>query len=629
MAGPVCLLRSYRSSTTCIALFKTGAALTFEGAVDLRLLLGNLEISGHVTRPSPCFETLYSPSGCSHVVISNNTVVPESSLDFNSLELSRVDVEQIRLLLNSPSHSSHSLGAIALLKETKTSFLHGLKHHFKTKRYFPLGDVAYPLRNFRTLSNFTNSLCIPQSYRDLCSKICSNKEGPLIVLICGVANSGKSTFARFLTNSLLNHYESVSFLECDVGQCEFTVSGLVSLHCITDPVQGPAFVHQRTPKKSFIFGDISPKNQPKFYTNLISLCMEEYKNHVTGCHGNGACPLVINTCGWTSGIGIHLLMDVIAITTPTIILQFINSLTVNDPVELSVLTHQYISTISPWSSLEPTLSMAMRDRPEGSCSGNKRKRVREKEDSEEVDELTEAEEEEEEEKREREEDEESEATFNVTNIECGAFDGEEVKRNEPHTNKWTAGDCAVYTIWSFNGSKKQSGLERIARLVSYFSPLLDSLQSTRTDFNFLLSCPPYQVPLDKLAVHCIHRNVPPSQLLYAVNAKFVWLAKVNQDEVCHETQLVGGAFKLIKSSLPVAEYCGVGLVRGIDAKKRIIYITTPASPLSLADVNCIVLGNYEKPFHLVSQAHIDGNCPYESRDFKHTRYGDLGFDNAF
>ena len=74
---------------------------------------------------------------------------------------------------------------------------------------------------------------------------------------------------------------------------------------------------------------------------------------------------------------------------------------------------------------------------------------------EEVDELIElGEEEEEEEKSEQEE--ESEATFNVTNIECGALSGEAVKRNEPHANEWTAGDCAVYTIWSFNGSKKQS-----------------------------------------------------------------------------------------------------------------------------------------------------------------------------
>lgn len=44
-------------------------------------------------------------------------------------------------------------------------------------------------------------------------------------------------------------YESVSFLECDVGQCEFTVSGLVSLHCIKEPVHGPSFVHQRPPEK--------------------------------------------------------------------------------------------------------------------------------------------------------------------------------------------------------------------------------------------------------------------------------------------------------------------------------------------------------------------------------------------
>ena len=59
-------------------------------------------------------------------------------------------------------------------------------------------------------------------------------------------------------------------------------------------------------------------------------------------------------------------MDIISITTPTIILQFINSLSVNDPVELSVLTHQYINSLSPWSNIEPGLSMTMRDRSEGS-----------------------------------------------------------------------------------------------------------------------------------------------------------------------------------------------------------------------------------------------------------------------
>lgn len=61
--------------------------------MELRLLLGKLEIFGHVTGPSLTFQTLYSPSGYSHIVLS--TVV-ESPLDFESLnttELSRVDIE--------------------------------------------------------------------------------------------------------------------------------------------------------------------------------------------------------------------------------------------------------------------------------------------------------------------------------------------------------------------------------------------------------------------------------------------------------------------------------------------------------------------------------------------------------
>jgi hypothetical protein len=49
------------------------------------------------------------------------------------------------------------------------------------------------------------------------------------LLLCGARNAGKSTFARFLVNRLLNTHDSVAYLECDVGQCEFTPPGVVSL----------------------------------------------------------------------------------------------------------------------------------------------------------------------------------------------------------------------------------------------------------------------------------------------------------------------------------------------------------------------------------------------------------------
>ncbi|TFK18392.1 hypothetical protein FA15DRAFT_698041 [Coprinopsis marcescibilis] len=53
--------------------------------------------------------------------------------------------------------------------------------------------------------------------------------GPQTYLVKGPRNSGKSSFARTLLNGLLGRYERVAFLECDVGQSEFTVGGMVSL----------------------------------------------------------------------------------------------------------------------------------------------------------------------------------------------------------------------------------------------------------------------------------------------------------------------------------------------------------------------------------------------------------------
>ena len=46
------------------------------------------------------------------------------------------------------------------------------------------------------------------------------------VAVCGPKGVGKTTFCRFLVNSLLNYHPVVAFLEADVGQCEFTPPGL-------------------------------------------------------------------------------------------------------------------------------------------------------------------------------------------------------------------------------------------------------------------------------------------------------------------------------------------------------------------------------------------------------------------
>ena len=77
-----------------------------------------------------------------------------------------------------------------------------------------------------------------------------------ICIVKGPKKSGKSTFARTLVNRLLNRsvensffqsahllitlpsYRRVAFLECDVGQSEFTPGGLVALNIVEKYIFG-------------------------------------------------------------------------------------------------------------------------------------------------------------------------------------------------------------------------------------------------------------------------------------------------------------------------------------------------------------------------------------------------------
>ena len=47
--------------------------------------------------------------------------------------------------------------------------------------------------------------------------------------------------------SLPLSHSKVAYLECDIGQPEFTVAGVVALNIVTEPLVGPAFTHLREP----------------------------------------------------------------------------------------------------------------------------------------------------------------------------------------------------------------------------------------------------------------------------------------------------------------------------------------------------------------------------------------------
>ncbi|KAJ6581533.1 hypothetical protein B0H19DRAFT_929359 [Mycena capillaripes] len=150
-----------------------------------------------------------------------------------------------------------------------------------------------------------------------------------IYLIKGHKKSGKSTFARTLMNRLLCRYRKVAFLECDLGQSEFTPGGLVALNVIKSPVFGPPFTHPTLPNFAHYIGLTTPRSSPSHYLASIESLVEIYQLDVQTPADSGdedprisdVIPLIVNTMGWTKGLGADLTRKIEDIVQPTDIFE--------------------------------------------------------------------------------------------------------------------------------------------------------------------------------------------------------------------------------------------------------------------------------------------------------------------
>ncbi|KAJ3158725.1 hypothetical protein HDU86_002690 [Geranomyces michiganensis] len=163
-------------------------------------------------------------------------------------------------------------------------------------------------------------LTIPLEWERAMDKPCSaNRAERMVLCTVGSKNMGKSTFGRYALNKLLNIYPKVAYLECDVGQSEFTPSGMASLHIISAPILDPPFCHLLNPYHCVYVGATSSKCDPDCYLDGLKHLYEVFdqdfvqKGHLV--------PLVINTQGWVRGMGLDLLVHFLHNVQPTHIFQ--------------------------------------------------------------------------------------------------------------------------------------------------------------------------------------------------------------------------------------------------------------------------------------------------------------------
>lgn len=144
-------------------------------------------------------------------------------------------------------------------------------------------------------------------------------------------------------------------------------------------------------------------------------------------------------------------------------------------------------------------------------------------------------------------------------------------------------------------------------ILSYLSQLQPPMPKPLSPLHSLT---PYQVPFNAVALRITHSDVAPTHILYAVNASWVGLCKI-QDDVRGYTN-----GPILLAQTPICDCLGFGICRGIDMEKRLYHILTPVPPEELRTVNCLLVGAIAIPHCVLKcQRGIEGTVPYVTTDY--------------
>uniref|UniRef100_A0A8C7ADM6 Polynucleotide 5'-hydroxyl-kinase NOL9 n=1 Tax=Neovison vison TaxID=452646 RepID=A0A8C7ADM6_NEOVI len=310
-----------------LVLLPLEQGFTFSGICRVTCLYGQVQVFGFtISQGQPAQEVF---SAYTHSRLTINAVhysMPEKS----KKEMKREARALLRSHLNRDDRcwlmkNFSPLCSIVMLEQLKTSTVNflvshpGLSYVFVQEsptfqinsEHLALRSVGIRREKKKNGLRFTESAL--SAMEELVTVSCEEVDGCPVILVCGSQDVGKSTFNRYLINQLLNSISCVDYLECDLGQTEFTPPGCISLLNITEPVLGPPFTHQRTPQKMVYYGKPSCKNNYENYIEIIKYVFSSYKRES---------PLIVNTMGWVSDKGLLLLIDLIRLLSPSHVVQF-------------------------------------------------------------------------------------------------------------------------------------------------------------------------------------------------------------------------------------------------------------------------------------------------------------------
>jgi polynucleotide 5'-hydroxyl-kinase GRC3/NOL9 len=156
----------------------------------------------------------------------------------------------------------------------------------------------HPKNNFVELAKgcyFSSSFKQVEYPDDVISIVDEKTKKNSVFFVVGEKGSGKSHFARFLTNHLLNKYKIVNFVDIDPGQPEHVLPHTLGTTYIDSPIFHPPEVQRPYRQSVFFYGDITVNG-----TNV-----DRYIRVILNCRDSiiSGFPMVINSLGYISGLG--------------------------------------------------------------------------------------------------------------------------------------------------------------------------------------------------------------------------------------------------------------------------------------------------------------------------------------
>ena len=307
-----------------------------EGTFMIQLIHGNVAINGYHMQPSDCFPV--------SVGITNSFVLVETS------HASSPDRKAKKVL------KKELFGH--LIEENLKDFIQECKQYASYPNFVVLKCSKWLTQKVTWIESIVRNPRFFYQKRDGFLKICYSDDnsatamskkwqeiidgqiltritGTSVILITGLQNSGKSVLIQYMINRLLSTaslrtpgQDGIIYMDCDPGQSQLSAPGLLTATFIpykdTCPLFSSAFVNSLQFNDSHVIystsvGSTNPGQDPDTYSS----CLKAIWQKVVQFQG-GKRPVFINTMGWLTGMGSHLLADVYNITRANILIQIVS-----------------------------------------------------------------------------------------------------------------------------------------------------------------------------------------------------------------------------------------------------------------------------------------------------------------